>query len=156
MNFKKWVKSIQTAGYNGAHTVNRRSESAWRPKQPCLGIYSWLATSTHSQRTFFVEIYWTWNKWNKCNLAVKILDISKVKKMLLQIQFQPIVLCLMEPNIIVMCWWMLGGEIRQGPIKVKVIDLCKKCAKPKPNWDLLQLYIPHTVNVYRELQWCLW
>ena len=21
MNFKKWVKSIQTAGYNGAHTV---------------------------------------------------------------------------------------------------------------------------------------
>ena len=26
---------------------------------------------------------------------------------------------------------MLGGEIRQGPIKVKVIDLCKKCAKPK-------------------------
>ena len=23
MNFKKWVKSIQTAGYNGARTVNR-------------------------------------------------------------------------------------------------------------------------------------
>ena len=22
MNFKKWVKSIQTAGYNGARTVN--------------------------------------------------------------------------------------------------------------------------------------
>ena len=21
MNFKKWVKNIQTAGYNGAHTV---------------------------------------------------------------------------------------------------------------------------------------
>jgi hypothetical protein len=21
MNFKKWVKSVQTAGYNGAHTV---------------------------------------------------------------------------------------------------------------------------------------
>jgi hypothetical protein len=23
MNFKKWVKSIQTAGYNGARTVNK-------------------------------------------------------------------------------------------------------------------------------------
>ena len=22
MNFKKWVKSIQTAGYNGTHAVN--------------------------------------------------------------------------------------------------------------------------------------
>ena len=26
---------------------------------------------------------------------------------------------------------MQGGEIRQGPIKAQVIDLCKKCAKPK-------------------------
>ena len=26
MNFKKWVKSIQTAGYNGAHTVYIYSE----------------------------------------------------------------------------------------------------------------------------------
>ena len=25
MNFKKWVKSIQTAGYNGARTVNRKT-----------------------------------------------------------------------------------------------------------------------------------
>ena len=24
MNFKKWVKSIQTAGYNGSRTVNGR------------------------------------------------------------------------------------------------------------------------------------
>ena len=28
MNFKKWVKSIQTAGYNGAHTVS--------VKYPCM------------------------------------------------------------------------------------------------------------------------
>lgn len=25
--------------------------------------------------------------------------------------------------IIVMCWWMQGGELRQGPIKAQVIDL---------------------------------
>ena len=26
MNFKKWVKSIQTAGYNGARTVSRLAD----------------------------------------------------------------------------------------------------------------------------------
>jgi hypothetical protein len=28
MNFKKWVKSIQTAGYNGARTVSKNSFGA--------------------------------------------------------------------------------------------------------------------------------
>ena len=29
MNFKKWVKSIQTAGYNGARTVLKINGKIW-------------------------------------------------------------------------------------------------------------------------------
>ena len=30
MNFKKWLKSIQTAGYNGAHTVLKKPSINWK------------------------------------------------------------------------------------------------------------------------------
>jgi hypothetical protein len=32
MNFKKWVKSIQTAGYNGARTVNKKDKFGYLVK----------------------------------------------------------------------------------------------------------------------------
>ena len=37
MNFKKWVKSIQTAGYNGARTVGKKAkdEALAQIRGPC-------------------------------------------------------------------------------------------------------------------------
>jgi hypothetical protein len=39
MNFKKWVKSIQTAGYNGAGTVNKLLQKWQETKSVLLILY---------------------------------------------------------------------------------------------------------------------
>ena len=48
MNFKKWVKSIQTAGYNGARTVLSVSYSV-----RALAIYRTRAIITRGLYTFY-------------------------------------------------------------------------------------------------------
>ena len=52
MNFKKWVKSIQTAGYNGARTV--------------ISISSIWSTELHSYKIYIYECkstsFATWSK----------------------------------------------------------------------------------------------
>ena len=40
MNFKKWVKSIQTAGYNGARTVVETSSENQGLGAYCTNVYT--------------------------------------------------------------------------------------------------------------------
>ena len=81
LDFKKWVKSIQTAGYNGARTVDSLASS----------LFDWDKNTIQeiSSISFLVNRWWTkrakvWilsakpvNKWGK---NVQLVRVSFVPK----------------------------------------------------------------------------
>ena len=60
MNFKKWVKSIQTAGYNGARKVNEMCCLALRFTTKVFfyasGLFTKIKSFTDFKATMFAEI----------------------------------------------------------------------------------------------------
>jgi hypothetical protein len=53
MSFKKWVKSIQTAGYNGTRTVNNNTYLQYREQN---GLY---LDYRHQERALFQKKFQT-------------------------------------------------------------------------------------------------
>ena len=77
MNFKKWVKSIQTAGYNGALTVYLLRSAVGRLEN--LGLHVW-GLSRYLKGTGFASV-----STNKIGVQVLALSAPPVSQTALQL-----------------------------------------------------------------------